>query len=151
MMGYFIEELHRREETIRDLATPIIPLFDRIIAMPVVGVVDSMRARELMRAMMEGIREYRVRVVILDVTGVPLVDTAVANHLHQTLQAARLKGVEPIVTGVSDAVAETIVDLGIDWSSVRTMSDLQTGLVAAKLLKINERKGNLSVERQGRP
>lgn len=130
-ISHFLAEIKRQEATIAELATPIIPLFDRIIAMPLVGVVDTARAKELMRALLRGIRQYRAKLVILDVTGVPLVDTAVADHLHKTLLAARLKGVDTIVTGISDAVAETIVDLGVDWSSVRTMSDLQVGLVEA--------------------
>lgn len=67
--------------------------------------------------------------MILDITGVPIVDSGVANHLNKTIQAARLKGARTIVTGISDAVAEAIVDLGIDWSEITTLSDLQTGLV----------------------
>ena len=69
--------------------------------------------------------------VILDVTGVPIVDSGVANHLNKTIQAMRLKGARTIITGISDAVAETIVDLGIDWSGTETLSNLQTGLRAA--------------------
>ena len=72
-----------------------------------------------------------LEVVILDVTGVPIVDSGVANHLNKTIQAARLKGAHTIVTGISDAVAETIIDLGIDWSGIETLSDLRTGLVVA--------------------
>jgi rsbT co-antagonist protein RsbR len=75
-----------------------------------------------------GIREHRARVVILDITGVPIVDSGVAAYLNKTIQAARLKGAQAIITGMSDAVAETIVDLGVDWSSIETLSDLQTGL-----------------------
>jgi rsbT co-antagonist protein RsbR len=67
----------------------------------------------------------------LDITGVPIVDSGVANHLNKTIQAARLKGAQTIVTGISDAVAEAIVDLGIDWSGVETLADLQTGLKVA--------------------
>ena len=78
-----------------------------------------------------GIRENRAKVVILDITGVPIVDSGVASHLNKTIQAARLKGAQTIITGVADAVAETIVELGIDWSGVETLADLQTGLVAA--------------------
>jgi rsbT co-antagonist protein RsbR len=70
-------------------------------------------------------------VVILDVTGVAIMDTGVVNHLNKTIQAARLKGAHTIVTGISDAVAEAIVDLGIDWSGIQTLNDLQTGLVVA--------------------
>ena len=66
--------------------------------------------------------------VILDVTGVPLIDSGVANHLNKTIQAARLKGARTIITGISEAVAETIVDLGLDWSHIETLPDLQVGL-----------------------
>lgn len=69
--------------------------------------------------------------VTLDITGVPLVDSGVANHLNKTIQAARLKGAQTIVTGIADAVAEAIVDLGIDWSGIETLADLQTGLTVA--------------------
>ena len=84
-----------------------------------------------MRAVLQGISQHRAKVVIMDITGVPLVDTGVADHLNKTIQAARLKGAHTIVTGVSDAVAETVIDLGIDWSRVETLRDLQTGLVMA--------------------
>jgi rsbT co-antagonist protein RsbR len=102
-----------------------------IIVMPLIGSIDSQRARDITRALLAGIREHRAKVVILDITGVSMVDSGVANHLNRTIQAARLKGAHAIVTGVSDAVAETIVDLGIDWSGVDTLSNLRTGLVIA--------------------
>ncbi|MGQ9887331.1 MAG: STAS domain-containing protein [Aggregatilineales bacterium] len=123
--------IEAQRRTLADLSTPIIPVMDGIIVMPLVGSVDTARAREIMRALLRGISEYRARVAILDITGVPLVDSGVADHLNHTIQAARLKGAHTIVTGISDAVAETIVDLGIDWSRVETMSNLQSGLVAA--------------------
>jgi rsbT co-antagonist protein RsbR len=81
--------------------------------------------------LLAGIRAHRAKIVILDITGVSVVDSGVADHLNKTIQAARLKGAHTIITGVSDAVAETIVDLGIDWREITTLSDLQTGLVAA--------------------
>jgi rsbT co-antagonist protein RsbR len=99
--------------------------------MPLIGSVDSTRARDITRALLAGIREHRARVVILDITGVPLVDSGIATHLNKTIQATRLKGAHTIVTGISDAVAEMIVDLGIDWSDIETLSDLQTGLRSA--------------------
>jgi rsbT co-antagonist protein RsbR len=99
--------------------------------MPLIGSVDSMRARDITRALLAGITEHRAKVVILDVTGVPIVDSGVANHLNKTIQAVRLKGAHTIITGLSDVVAETIVDLGIDWSGIETLADLQTGLRAA--------------------
>jgi rsbT co-antagonist protein RsbR len=81
--------------------------------------------------LLAGIRRYRAKIVILDITGVPIVDSGVADHLNKTIQAARLKGASTIVTGISDAVAETIVDLGIDWGEVETLGDLRTGLIVA--------------------
>ncbi len=99
--------------------------------MPLIGSIDSMRAKDITRSLLAGVSQHRSKVVILEVTGVPLVDTGVASHLNKTIQAARLKGARTIVTGISDAVAETIVDLGINWGGVTTLSDLQTGLLTA--------------------
>jgi rsbT co-antagonist protein RsbR len=104
---------------------------DRILVVPLVGTIDSSRANTVMRTLLAGISQYRALVVILDVTGVPLVDTGVATHLYKAVQGARLKGAHTIVTGLSDAVAETIVDLGIDWSNTETLADLQSGLLEA--------------------
>ena len=125
------EIIHTQQQAIEELSAPIIPIIDRVIIMPLVGSIDSTRARDIMRAVLAGIGQYRARIVILDITGVPLVDTGVANHLNHTIQAARLKGADTIITGVSDAVAETIVDMGIDWRDVETLRDLQTGLTVA--------------------
>jgi rsbT co-antagonist protein RsbR len=125
------EIIEAQQRALQELSTPIIPVMDRIIVMPLIGSIDTLRARDITRALLAGIREYRAKVVILDITGVPIVDSGVANHLNKTVQAARLKGARTIVTGISDAVAETIVDLGIDWGDIETLSDLQTGLVGA--------------------
>jgi rsbT co-antagonist protein RsbR len=125
------EVLETQRRALRELSTPIIPVTDRIIVMPLIGSIDTLRAKDIMRALLAGIREHRAKVVILDITGVPIVDSGVANHLNKTIQAARLKGAQTIVTGIADAVAEAIVDLGIDWSGIETLSDLQTGLTAA--------------------
>ncbi len=97
--------------------------------MPIIGSIDSARARNLTRTLLAGISHYNARVVLLDITGVPLVDTGVATHLDKTIRAARLKGARTIVTGISPAVAEAIVDLGIDWSGVDTLHNLQSGLI----------------------
>lgn len=130
------EQLQRRvieaqQQALADLSTPIIPIMDNIIVMPLVGSIDTGRSRDIMRSLLHGISQYRAKVAILDITGVPVVDSGVADHLNHTIQAARLKGAHTIVTGISDAVAETIVDLGIDWSAVETLRDLQSGLIAA--------------------
>jgi rsbT co-antagonist protein RsbR len=125
------EVIEAQKQAIQELSTPVIPIMDRIIIMPLIGNIDSLRARDITRVLLAGIREHRAKVVILDVTGVPIVDSGVANHLNKTIQAVRLKGAHTIITGLSDVVAETIVDLGIDWSGVETLADLQTGLRVA--------------------
>ena len=125
------EVIDAQQRAIAELSTPVIPIMDRIIVMPLVGSVDSLRARDITRSLLAGISANRAKVVILDVTGVAIMDTGVVNHLNKTIQAARLKGARTIVTGLSDSVAEAIVDLGIDWSGIETLSDLQTGLTTA--------------------
>ncbi len=125
------EVIDAQQRAIAELSTPVIPVMDRIIVMPLVGSIDTMRARDITRSLLAGISQNRAKVVILDVTGVSIMDTGVVNHLNKTIQAARLKGARTIVTGISDSVAEAIVDLGIDWSGIETLSDLQTGLVSA--------------------
>jgi rsbT co-antagonist protein RsbR len=125
------EIINAQRQAIAELSSPVIPVMQHIIVMPLMGAIDSLRARDITRALLAGITQHQARVVILDITGVPIVDTGVASYLHKTIQAARLKGARVIITGISEAVAETIVDLGIDWSNITTLTDLQTGLVAA--------------------
>ena len=125
------EVIAAQQRAIQELSTPIIPVLDGIIVMPLIGSIDSMRAKDIMRNLLAGISSYHAKVVILDITGVPIVDSGVAGHLNKTIQAARLKGSRTIITGISEAVAETIVDLGIDWTRINTLPDLQTGLIFA--------------------
>jgi len=125
------EVIEAQQRAIQELSTPIIPVMEGVIVMPLIGSIDTMRARDVTRNLLAGIREHKARVVILDITGVPIVDSGVAAYLNKTVQAARLKGARTIVTGISEAVAETIVDLGIDWSEIETLRDLRTGLRAA--------------------
>ncbi len=125
-----------QRQALRELSSPIIPVINApetggIIVMPLIGDIDSQRAQDITRSLLAGINKYRAKVVILDITGVSIVNANVADHLTRTIQAARLKGARTIITGISDAVAETIVDLGIDWSGVRALGDLQAGLVVA--------------------
>ena len=125
------EVIEAQKQALSELSTPIIPVMDRIIVIPLIGSIDGERARDITRALLAGIREHRAKMVIVDITGVSMVDSGVANYLNKTIQAARLKGAQTIVTGISGAVAETIVDLGIDWKDIETVRDLQTGLRAA--------------------
>lgn len=125
------EVIDAQQRALREMSTPIIPVVEGIIVMPLVGHIDTQRARDITRALLAGISEYRAKVVILDITGVSVIDTGIAQHLDKTVQAARLKGTRTIITGISDAVAETVVDLGIDWRDTDTLRDLQTGLIFA--------------------
>lgn len=134
------EVIEAQQQAIAELSTPIIPIMDRIIILPLVGSIDSDRARDIMRGLLAGITTHRARVVILDITGVRVVDSQVAGYLNKAIQAARLKGCQTVVTGISDAVAETIVDLGIDWSGVHTVSDLQNGLSTGVHLLNHQRR-----------
>jgi PAS domain S-box-containing protein len=134
------EIIEAQKQAIRDLSTPIIPVMEGIIVMPLIGSIDASRAREITRTLLAGIDAHRARAVILDITGVPIVDSEVAAHLDKSVQTARLKGARTIVAGISDAVAEAVVDLGIDWGHVETVRDLQTGLAAA----LNVRQVNQS-------
>jgi DNA-binding LacI/PurR family transcriptional regulator/anti-anti-sigma regulatory factor len=120
-----------QQQALQELSTPVIPVMEHILVMPLIGSIDTMRARDIMRALLQGISEHRAKYVILDVTGVPVMDTGIVNHLNKTIQAARLKGAHTIVTGISDAVAEAVVDLGVDWRAVETLADLHTGLRVA--------------------
>lgn len=123
--------IEAQRQALQDLSTPIIPLIDGMIVMPLIGAIDTRRSQDIMRALLNGISDYKAKIVILDITGVPIVDSGVADHLNRTIQAARLKGAQTIVTGISDAVAEAIVDLGIDWNNMDTLQNLQTGLITA--------------------
>ncbi len=125
------EIIAAQQQVIQDLSTPVIPVMHGIIVMPLVGNIDSMRAQDITRSLLAGISQHRARIVIIDVTGVSLMDTGIVDRLNKTIQAARLKGAQTIVTGISDAIAESIVDLGIDWSEITTVSNLQMGLHAA--------------------
>jgi DNA-binding LacI/PurR family transcriptional regulator/anti-anti-sigma regulatory factor/putative methionine-R-sulfoxide reductase with GAF domain len=125
------EVIDAQQRAIRELSTPIIPVFEGVIVMPLIGTIDTTRAKDITRNLLASIREHQAKVVIVDITGVPIVDSGVAAYLNKTIQAARLKGARAIVTGISEAVATTIVDLGIDWSGIETLSDLKTGLRAA--------------------
>lgn len=123
--------IEAQRQSLQELSTPIIPLMDGMIVMPLIGAIDTRRSQDIMRGLLNGISAYKAKIVILDITGVLIVDSGVADHLNRTIQAARLKGAQTLVTGISDAVAEAIVDLGIDWNNTHTLQNLQTGLITA--------------------
>ena len=101
---------------------------------PIIGVLDTERARQLTEQLLTGIRTHRAKVVVIDTTGVPDVDETVANHLVQTVEASRLMGASTILTGLSPEIAQTLVDLGVDLGMMQTVGDLQGGLEEAERL-----------------
>jgi anti-anti-sigma factor len=117
---------------IRELSTPIIPISDDILIMPLIGAIDSRRAMQVMESILQAIVEHGAQFMIIDITGIAVVDTAVAHHLIQTARAIQLLGAQIILVGISPEVAQTMVGLGIDFSSLITHATLQTGLAFAQ-------------------
>lgn len=115
-------------QTIRELSTPVVPLLEGVILLPLVGHIDSNRARQILDVLLTGVQQHRSRVAIVDITGVPLVDTAVAQALLEAAHAVRLLGAEPLLVGIMPEVAQTMVGLGIDLTALATRADLQSGL-----------------------
>jgi rsbT co-antagonist protein RsbR len=132
----FVEERERvireQQEAIRELSTPVLQVRERLLILPIIGVLDSSRARQLTEQLLGAIQSNRAKVVVIDVTGVATVDVTVANHLVQTVEAARLMGANAIITGLSSKIAQTLVDLGVDLGMMRTVGDLQGGLEEAE-------------------
>lgn len=120
--------IREQEARIRELSSPIIPLYNGILVLPLVGVIDSYRAGQIMEALLNGISQQQADVVIIDITGVPMVDTNVANYLLMAARAARLLGAQIILVGISAEVAQTIVQIGVELNDVTTRSNLQSGI-----------------------
>ncbi|MDQ3104097.1 MAG: STAS domain-containing protein [Actinomycetota bacterium] len=134
----FVDERERvirqQQDAIRELSTPVLPVRERLLVLPIVGVLDDERAQQLTEQLLAGIRRYRAKVVVMDITGAPDVDQSVANHLVQTVDASRLMGASVIITGLSPKIAQTLVTIGVDLSKMNTLGDLQGGLEEAERL-----------------
>lgn len=134
----FVQERERiireQQEAIRELSTPVLQVRERLLILPIIGVIDPQRARQLTEQLLRGIRTNRAKVVVLDITGVPSIDSPVANHLVQTVEAARLLGATVIVTGLSPEIAQTLVNIGVDLGKMNTVGDLQGGIEEAERL-----------------
>jgi rsbT co-antagonist protein RsbR len=132
----FVRERERvisqQQDAIRELSTPVLQVREGLLILPIIGVVDPQRARQLTEQLLRGIRTNRARVVVIDITGVAAMDAAVANHLVQTVEASRLLGATVIVTGLSPEIAQTLVNIGVDLREMRTMGDLQGGIEEAE-------------------
>ncbi len=123
-----VETIRRQQSAIQELSTPILQLWDNVLALPVIGVVDTRRSAEIMERLLQEITERQSRYVILDITGVEVVDTRTADHFIKVIKAAELLGSTCILTGIRPAVAQTLVDLGIDLSTITTLRNMQEGL-----------------------
>jgi rsbT co-antagonist protein RsbR len=132
MMAERDNTINAQQEAIRELSTPVLQIRDRLLILPIIGVLDTQRARQLTDGLLHAIRANRAKVVVMDITGVAAVDSKVANHLIQTVAASRLMGATVIVTGLSADVAQALVALGVDLSSLNTVGDLQGGLELAE-------------------
>jgi rsbT co-antagonist protein RsbR len=134
----FVQERERiirqQQEAIRELSTPVLQVRERLLILPIIGVIDPQRARQVTEQLLRGIRANRAKVVVIDITGVPSVDSTVANHLVQTVDASRLMGATVIVTGLSSEIAQTLVTIGVDLSKMKTVGDLQGGIEEAERL-----------------
>lgn len=142
-----------QQEAIRELSTPVLLLRPGLLLLPIIGLIDTRRARQLTEQLLRSVRTNRAAVVVIDVTGVPSVDTKVANHLVQTVEAARLMGAVSIVSGIAPEIAQTMVRLGIDLRRIRTVGDLQSGIEEAERLLgyrvVKERPADGQGEKEG--
>jgi rsbT co-antagonist protein RsbR len=122
------QQLEVQSQMIRELSTPILPVHEGIIVVPLVGALDSFRATQVMESLLQAISFYQSDIVIIDITGVPMVDTNVANYLLQAARAANLVGASIVLVGIGAEIAQTMVQLGVDLSRITTLANLQEGL-----------------------
>jgi rsbT co-antagonist protein RsbR len=134
----FVQERERiirqQQDALRELSTPVLQVRERLLILPIIGVLDGQRAQQLTEQLLGGIRRHRAKVVVIDITGVPDVDADVANHLVQTVDASRLMGAGVIITGLSPQIAQTLVTIGVDLTKMNTVGDLQGGIEQAERL-----------------
>jgi rsbT co-antagonist protein RsbR len=126
--------IDRQQEALRELSMPVLQLRQGLLLMSINGVVDARRARQLANDLLSAVRSRRAKVVVMDITGVAAITGEVANHLVQAVEAARLLGVVVILSGLSPAVAKTLIDLGVDLSTFDIAGDLQSGVERSERL-----------------
>jgi rsbT co-antagonist protein RsbR len=137
----FVEEREMKitdqQQAMLTLSTPVLQIRDQILVLPLIGTIDSARAAQIVEQLLNSIVDTQASVVIIDITGVPIIDTAVANHLIKTIQAAKMLGADTIITGISPANAQTLVTLGVDLSMMTTRGSLRSGVkLADEMLKL---------------
>jgi rsbT co-antagonist protein RsbR len=125
------EYIQMQEGLLAELSTPLIPITQAVVVMPLIGSIDSRRAQQVLETLLHGITERHARIAILDITGVPIVDTQVAGALIRAAQAAQLLGAQVVLTGIRPEVAQTLVGMGTELHGIVTRSDLQSGIAFA--------------------
>jgi rsbT co-antagonist protein RsbR len=120
-----------QQHTLEELSTPLIPITNSITIMPLIGSLDSRRAQRVMDTLLHGVAETRCDTVIIDITGVSMVDTQVANVLIRAAEAVKLLGAEAMITGIRPEVAQTLIGLGVNLGNLQTLSSLQNGIALA--------------------
>jgi rsbT co-antagonist protein RsbR len=125
------EVINRQQREMLELSTPVVKLWEGILALPMIGTLDSARTQVVMESLLQKVVETGAQIAILDITGVPMVDTLVAQHLLKTVTALRLMGAECIISGVRPQIAQTIVHLGVDLQGVTTKANLADALALA--------------------
>jgi rsbT co-antagonist protein RsbR len=132
----FVEQRERvirdQQDALLELSTPVLQVRERLLILPIIGVLDTDRAQQLTEQLLHGIRAHRAKLVVIDITGVANVDEAVANSLVDTVTASRLMGADVIITGLSSEIAQTLVTIGVDLSKMHTVGDLQGGIEEAE-------------------
>ncbi|GAE26447.1 positive regulator of sigma-B [Halalkalibacter wakoensis JCM 9140] len=136
--GNWEDIIEMQKLSLLELSAPLIPVFEGVTVMPLIGTIDTARAKLIMENLLEGVIEHRSQVVLIDITGVPVVDTMVAHHIIQASEAVRLVGASCILVGIRPEIAQTIVNLGIDLSKFPTKSTLQKGIETA--LEVTNKK-----------
>lgn len=129
--GSWENTIFLQKMALKELSAPLIPVFENISVMPLIGTIDTERAKLIMENLLNGVIENRSEVVLIDITGVPLVDTMVAHHIIQASEAVRLVGAKSILVGIRPEIAQTIVNLGIDLGNFPTKNTLKSGVEAA--------------------
>ncbi|HYF63434.1 MAG TPA: PAS domain-containing protein [Herpetosiphonaceae bacterium] len=125
------EIIQAQNMILAELSTPLIPITEGIVIMPLIGTMDTRRAQQALEALLDGVSTTRAHTAIVDITGVPVVDTQVANALLQATQATKLLGAEVLLTGIRPEVAQTLVGLGVELRNIQTYSNLQQGIAVA--------------------
>lgn len=125
------EVIHRQQQELLELSTPVVQLYENILALPLIGTLDSQRTQIVMESLLQQIVETGAMIAIIDITGVPTVDTLVAQHLLKTVAAARLMGADCIISGIRPQIAQTIVHLGVNLNDVITKATLADAFMVA--------------------